>query len=92
MLKPVRGQAECLRLAFQTHSWQLDAMNKAALQNTNRSQETQTFPAMRKSHSAQQSFAAELDRLHAMSIEERVLEALGMSRRFSGIIPARKER
>jgi hypothetical protein len=67
-------------------------MNKAALQNSNNARETQTFPAMRKSHCAQQSFAAELNRLHAMSIEQRVLEALGMSRRFSGISPAQKDR
>ncbi len=50
------------------------------------------FPAMRKSHCAQQSFAAELNRLHAMSIEQRVLEALGMRRRFTGIFPAQKDR
>ena len=52
----------------------------------------QTFPAMRKSHCAQQSFAAEMKRLHAMSIEQRVLEALSMSMRFSGIFPVQKER
>jgi hypothetical protein len=67
-------------------------MNKAALQYPNRTQEMQTFPAMRKSHCAQQSFAAEMKRLHAMTIEQRVLEALSMSMRFSGIFPVQKER
>jgi len=66
-------------------------MNKAALQNANSSLEAQTFPAMRKSHCAQQSFAAELNRMHAMSIEQRVIEALGMSRRFAGIFPVQKD-
>jgi len=47
---------------------------------------------MRKSHSAAQSFAQELKRLRAMSIEERILEALGMAERFSWLVPVNKEK
>ena len=38
---------------------------------------------MRTSRSARQSFDAEMTRLRGMSIEERVLEALGMAERYS---------
>lgn len=52
--------------------------------------EKQIYPAMQKSHCAAQSFAQELKRLCAMSVEERVLEALGMGERFSWLAPADK--
>jgi hypothetical protein len=51
----------------------------------------QTFPRMRKSQSAQQSFTEEVNRLHGMSIEERVLEALGMNQRFSWLNPTPRD-
>jgi len=50
------------------------------------------FPELRRSRCAGQSFAEELRRLHAMSIEERVVEALGMDQRFAWLAPARKDR
>lgn len=50
-----------------------------------------SFPVMRKSCSAEPSFAMELKRLRGLSVEERVLEALGMGDRFSWLAPTRKE-
>ncbi len=47
---------------------------------------------MRQSHSAQQSFDVELQRLRRMSIEERVREALGMQDRFAGLAPCAEEK
>jgi hypothetical protein len=40
---------------------------------------TRAVGVMRKSHCADQSFAAELRRLRGMSIEDRVREALGLN-------------
>lgn len=54
----------------------------------NRRRGTNPFPGKRKSRSAEQSFAGELKRLRGMSMEQRVIEALGMSERFSWIPPA----
>ncbi|MDX2226652.1 MAG: hypothetical protein SFY92_06160, partial [Verrucomicrobiae bacterium] len=50
-----------------------------------------TFPKARKSHCAGQSFDAEMKRLRAMTIEQRVLEALGMNERFAWITPVSKD-
>ena len=47
---------------------------------------------MRKSRCAQLSFAVELQRLHAMSVEDRVLEALGMHTHFAGLDPTPMDR
>jgi len=43
---------------------------------------TPSFPRSRKSHCAQQSLTREINRLRSMTIEARVLEALGMNQRF----------
>jgi len=53
---------------------------------------SRSFPAMRKSHSAQQSFEMEMQRLRRMSIEERVREALEMQDRFAWLAPSREEK
>jgi len=46
---------------------------------------------MRRSHSAAQSFDRELSRLRAMSIENRINEALSLKDRFSWLKPAVKD-
>ncbi len=43
-----------------------------------------SFPSARKSTCAQESFNAEMQRIRAMSIEDRVQEALGMADHFDG--------
>lgn len=50
------------------------------------------FPDQRRSRSAEQSFAMELNRLRSLSVEELALEALGMPERFSWIPPSSKAR
>jgi hypothetical protein len=67
-------------------------MNKASTGHSSKIRVREGFPALRKSHCAQASFAVELKRLRAMSIEERVLEALGLHNRFSWIDPIPKDR
>ncbi len=52
--------------------------------------EGKPFPRRQRSCSADKSFESEMKRLRSMSIEERVLEALGMSKRFSWLNPAKK--
>jgi len=42
------------------------------------------LPFARKSKCAQESFNAEMQRIRAMSIEDRVQEALGMADHFDG--------
>ncbi len=49
------------------------------------------FLRMRSSRSAGQSFDRELERLRAMSIESRILEALSLKDRFSWLKPAVKD-
>jgi hypothetical protein len=49
------------------------------------------FPRMRRSHSARQSFDRELSRLRAMSIENRINEALSLKDRFAWLKPAAKD-
>ncbi len=53
----------------------------------NRHREGNSFPEKRRSRSAAQSFEMEMKRLRSMTIEERVLEALGLSERFSWLTP-----
>ncbi len=66
-------------------------MNQADSYNAGGRQDGQSFPVMRESRSAQQSFAVEMRRLHGMSIEDRVREALGMNDRFSWLDPTKKD-
>ncbi len=54
------------------------------------SQRGDTLSAMRKSHCAALSFAQELKRLRSMSVEERIVEALGMGQRFAWLSPVNK--
>ncbi len=53
-------------------------------------QNQQAFPRMYESRSARISFEMELKRLHGMTIEDRVLEALGMYERFFWFFPQEK--
>jgi hypothetical protein len=46
-----------------------------------------TFPSRRKSASAAASFAADLDRVRRMTMEERIMAALSMPADFSWINP-----
>jgi len=81
-----------LKLDFQAVCWQLNDMINDAVKNSKISVKKQTFQGMRKSRCAQKSFGAELKRLHAMSIEDRVREALGMQKRFSWLSPTQYPR
>jgi hypothetical protein len=81
-----------LHLALRAVGRQPEVMNKAVKQPAKRIRSPQSLPSMRKSRSAQESFAAEMQRLRAMSIEERVLEALGMDTRLPQAIPGPKAR
>jgi hypothetical protein len=67
-------------------------MKKAITAHAEKIRTPRTFPALRKSRCAQESLASELKRLRKLSIEERVLEALGMSERFAWILPTPKHR
>lgn len=53
-------------------------------------QNQRAFPRMYESHSARISFETELKRLRGMTIEERVIEALGMHERFFEFLPQEK--
>jgi len=46
-----------------------------------------TFPAARKSCSAEASRSAELDRLRRLSVEERIREALSIQQKLHGFKP-----
>lgn len=50
-----------------------------------------TARSPRHSRSAAASLAREIERLRAMSVEERIHAALSMDRRFSWLKPARRE-
>ncbi|MEX2607494.1 MAG: hypothetical protein WD708_09125 [Kiritimatiellia bacterium] len=52
---------------------------------------TDVFPKARPSASADQSRAAELARLRAMTVEERMRLALSLHRQFSGLKPHKVE-
>lgn len=67
-------------------------MTRKAQTKANPAKRARTNSAARKSHSADASFAAELRRLREMSIEDRVLEALGMGSRYAGLEPVARER
>lgn len=46
------------------------------------------FPRPRRSASAKRSLAAEMERVRAMSVEERIKAALSMRERFNWLQPA----
>ncbi|MGF1678794.1 MAG: hypothetical protein ACFCUX_06330 [Candidatus Methylacidiphilales bacterium] len=52
---------------------------------------TTSFPKKRSSSSAEASRAAEIRRVRGMSVEERIKEALSLSRRFCGLIQTHKD-
>lgn len=79
-------------LAFHPCCWQIDDMNKVTHAHADRIRTSRTFPVLRKSRCGQESLAAELKRLRKLSIEDRVLEALGMSNRFAWILSTPKHR
>jgi len=51
-----------------------------------------SFPSLRKSRCARQSFEQELNRVRNMSIEERVQEALGMANHFESFYAKQNEK
>lgn len=53
--------------------------------DTKRRRAGPAFPRLRNSRSAQQSFDAEMKRLRGLTLEARILEALGMTERYSWI-------
>ena len=67
-------------------------MNKAVTAHADKIRPSRTFPGVRRSRCARESSAAELKRLRNTSIEDRVLEALGMSERFAWLLPTPKHR
>ncbi|MEI8353120.1 MAG: hypothetical protein WCG22_01260 [Lentisphaerota bacterium] len=64
-----------------------------ATENTTRRAEPLTHPVrpLRRSASANQSHACELERLRRMSIQERILAALSIDTRYSWLKPAAKD-
>jgi hypothetical protein len=85
------------RLAFPSACFSLIELAKYPTMKQVRNQRSATapaktgFPRLRKSHCARQSFDRELSRLRAMSIENRINEALSLKDRFSGLNPAVKD-
>lgn len=67
-------------------------MRRSAAQKSPPLRRVRKASVARKSHCANQSLAAELQRLRGMSMEERVLEALGMGMRYSWIEPVAHKR
>lgn len=51
------------------------------------SSEPAHFPQARRSASAEASRAAEQQRLRGMTVEERIVEALSLEKRFQSLLP-----
>lgn len=66
-------------------------MNTTPPPPLNAGPDCRSFPALRQSHSARQSFEMELQRVRRMSIEQRVREALTLQDRFAWLDPCREE-
>ncbi len=72
-------------------SWRSLAFGNAALYSSCVSTTPSTnFPKARRSACADASREAERKRLLAMTVEERILEALSLKRRFQDLIPKDK--
>ena len=67
-------------------------MTRIATQKSSPPRRVPKAAGARKSHCANQSLAAEQQRLRGMSMEERVLEALGMAMRYSWTEPVAHKR